>query len=1586
MNCRVGGIFFSSNFDSGNLDRVERVSRNTDELSSSSVSSNLKHERLRERNNNTNGNIFGNIAIADIRVDYEFRIWTRPDCAGTEYVNCNRTWFHFSVRGYNHGTIMRATIMNMNKQTKIYNQGFAPFYRVCSPSIAQSRWQRIRDKPFWELVNGQFLLTFIHRFQEPRGSITYFAFCYPWTYEEMQTQLNKIDAIFFCNKNNNIKMNTEKLCSKSNIINFKQADINRNLDSNCENFLDPLTAFNIDKTTSVNTTANYLTPSSSSSSSTFSSSSPSSSSWPNCLLVNELFEKIYFHRELICYSLEGRRIELLTITDWSECTYVEEDRFDPLLFPDLNKSRPWKFTNKKQLISDNYSKEESNTTTTQYESKEESHSSHTDNHQSIMYEHKLDDQNVCLHKSSNTVLLSPTMSLTPSKTDNLTKKNLSHKYPLSIDQMNNTSNSIQINENAFTVHRINLPVDETDKNSTTNQNNTDLRNVLNYCHTMKGTDKLSLKRSSQLNTFVSISTPIHLAELTKGSLKYVQHSKSAKVLTTFNTDISKKKFENCQTGSIKMLTSETRNLMPSVTKLTTSTLNCSVLNDPSLDSQRSKAFNEHHKSWVVKQTTFKQPSHTSFYERNKRYSTLKVDYLPYFLMKWNIPHKNALTCRHLTNFSFDNFDAINTRNKLNNEQIINSNFEKNTIEDNTIPIGSMYSHRKCKSYLKHGKVKKSKVNVISGNHLTHSEVQMTSNDDTMTSSGPLKDTEEYIRNLNHDINSVIEENEIILESTNHIVKNSNNEEESTLNEIVKQLNVEKSCSFNSSHSIPGNEGSDLDADDNSKLDDADEDLSINPQYMHILGSIETLVRSEKNKTIGKNETNHATDSVNTTDNDLNMSELDRIHLLKEQLQQLRKASHLSDVSSLRFNNNEDSNVAFYFDLHGHCSKRGCFLYGNWLETEENMVDNVLYALLVGVNSIYFDFDSCNFSIRNMYQKDCKSNSTKEGAGRVALWKHLGLTHCYTVECNYNSGPLPGRLSRFIASVLPNDSECFTPVGAFYGPHWSNIVNTASSHSLNSSLNPYTNTSHNTQNGNKTLMGVPRYTPAHYEDVGRALMIAILDFNQINPWPKIASLGGSTAKSDIGIPTLWSSLPEFQNIKTLREWARKSLMNKSLITQNTEYFLSKDQDLCRSQIDNKSIMNTNEHVQELINTSSTCSESIQISTDKNITNSVKIQSDCINHFIHSNSCRHDSKSNKYDQIIHQLPSESLDSSNMNSSLHSTNNEVIFPNHYEDQWISPKSHNDYLIIDQTMIDKTLLDYDNEYDKMMMLKVNSDQNNVNDQLNDHKVKNDKLLKTILEEDKHSVGNNKTIQFSLNNKNLPIERFQHTLTHKAGYQDLNSSTEQKNCLDATDVDHDEYDVAHLVQNQPSCLLLSHSNKINQDNNTKHKLLENNRKNSITVSKYSKKCSDEELKKVNLRKSGRNHLHHGFNYTLLNDIKNFNNSTNMNYSTVKNKPFSANFQRLQKFKSNKSLHGVISSSIHCRKSYSSKLKPTIKSPSDSNKLLRNKHICKTGKFKTTCINNSNNNNNNSIKLKGTLKSEECIREIKAMLKSVTLN
>ena len=61
MNDTVGQFHFHSNFDSGNLARVEKSEKN----------------------------------------DNEFNLWTTPDCANTPFENGNRTWFYFGVKGTN---------------------------------------------------------------------------------------------------------------------------------------------------------------------------------------------------------------------------------------------------------------------------------------------------------------------------------------------------------------------------------------------------------------------------------------------------------------------------------------------------------------------------------------------------------------------------------------------------------------------------------------------------------------------------------------------------------------------------------------------------------------------------------------------------------------------------------------------------------------------------------------------------------------------------------------------------------------------------------------------------------------------------------------------------------------------------------------------------------------------------------------------------------------------------------------------------------------------------------------------------------------------------------------------------------------------------------------------------------------------------------------------------------------------------------------------------------------------------------------------------------------------------------------------
>lgn len=87
-----------------------------------------------------------------------------------------------------------------------------------------------------------------------------------------------------------------------------------------------------------------------------------------------------------------------------------------------------------------------------------------------------------------------------------------------------------------------------------------------------------------------------------------------------------------------------------------------------------------------------------------------------------------------------------------------------------------------------------------------------------------------------------------------------------------------------------------------------------------------------------------------------------------------------------------SGVAFYVDLHGHASKRGCFVYANFLENEDNYVSSILFPKLISLNSANFDFAACNFTEKNMYSKDKRDGMSKEGSGRVAIYKATGIAH------------------------------------------------------------------------------------------------------------------------------------------------------------------------------------------------------------------------------------------------------------------------------------------------------------------------------------------------------------------------------------------------------------------------------------------------------------------------------------------------------------------------------------------------------------------------------------------------------------------
>ncbi|KAM8726173.1 cytosolic carboxypeptidase-like protein 5 isoform 3-T4 [Acanthopagrus schlegelii] len=244
MEARFGNIVFSSKFDSGNLARVEKVEKGSSSPATDVASSGT------------------GLSGSSLSPDYEFNVWTQPDCGGTEHENGNRSWFYFSVRGAAPGKLLKINVMNMNNQRKLYSQGMAPLVRTLP---GKNRWERIRDRPTSEIVDNQFILSFTHRLLEVRGATTYFSFCYPFSYTECQEMLQQLDK------------------------NFPNAA--------------------------------QLSPSSA-------------------------LDSVYYHRELLCNSLDGNRVDLLTVTNCSGMQEEREPRL-PKLFPDTNTPRAHRFPGKR---------------------------------------------------------------------------------------------------------------------------------------------------------------------------------------------------------------------------------------------------------------------------------------------------------------------------------------------------------------------------------------------------------------------------------------------------------------------------------------------------------------------------------------------------------------------------------------------------------------------------------------------------------------------------------------------------------------------------------------------------------------------------------------------------------------------------------------------------------------------------------------------------------------------------------------------------------------------------------------------------------------------------------------------------------------------------------------------------------------------------------------------------------------------------------------------------------------------------------------------------------------------------------------
>ncbi|CAG7832919.1 unnamed protein product [Allacma fusca] len=221
-------------------------------------------------------------------LDYEVNLWTKPDCYGTPYENGNRTWFHFGIRGGKPLGNLKLNILNLNKQVKLFHQGMQPVFRILPE---RPHWERVPDRLIVnETLDHICSISFRQRLPEdPKKSTLYIAFSYPFSYAELREWLTRLDEIF-------AQPIPPDFCFDRIKVPLPQ-DAERSLVC--------------------------------------------------AALPSE--DEIYYYRECACYSLEGRNIDLITVTSLYGMASEREERLLNL-FPDSSYPRPFRFPFKKVVF------------------------------------------------------------------------------------------------------------------------------------------------------------------------------------------------------------------------------------------------------------------------------------------------------------------------------------------------------------------------------------------------------------------------------------------------------------------------------------------------------------------------------------------------------------------------------------------------------------------------------------------------------------------------------------------------------------------------------------------------------------------------------------------------------------------------------------------------------------------------------------------------------------------------------------------------------------------------------------------------------------------------------------------------------------------------------------------------------------------------------------------------------------------------------------------------------------------------------------------------------------------------------------
>jgi hypothetical protein len=97
---------------------------------------------------------------------------------------------------------------------------------------------------------------------------------------------------------------------------------------------------------------------------------------------------------------------------------------------------------------------------------------------------------------------------------------------------------------------------------------------------------------------------------------------------------------------------------------------------------------------------------------------------------------------------------------------------------------------------------------------------------------------------------------------------------------------------------------------------------------------------------------------------------------------------------------------------------------------------MLFPKLISMNSLNFDFAESSFSEKLMSVKDRGCGLSREGSGRVGIYKATGLVMCYTLECNFQTGKRVNHLTPKIIQET-GETEPETPIYDINSKHYNN---------------------------------------------------------------------------------------------------------------------------------------------------------------------------------------------------------------------------------------------------------------------------------------------------------------------------------------------------------------------------------------------------------------------------------------------------------------------------------------------------------------------------------------------------------------------